>query len=924
MNYGGLAAKAGKGPLWKFTDKNDGSFTCPDPEYISNLYFPIMNEAGMRCWVTPELKGDVATAYHHYLTTPTVTDELWRSSSNRNFWIQVRGHHPWSAHGVSADRNMRRWETGKDRAEESFLEAGIGWFKMIRKNHNLGLQVSTTIFVPSAPDFVELMLTEVKNIGTSPITYKATAATPLFGRSTENLRDHKQVTTLFQRVWIEKEGVRIKGNIYHDERGGHVPNHTHYAMYGFDQQGDAPCQIWGNMQEFIGQGGTLDNPEALVKDHHAPLHQDGDIDGQEAIGALQFAETTLQAGETKQYQVMHTISDNTDDFTRWKSKYNTAEKTTQALEETIQHWQNITGNVTFETEDHNFNNWCRWLNYQLKCRQVYGNAYLPDFDYGKGGRGWRDLWQDLLSIFLIDPASARTELQNNFLGVRVDGTNANLIGNNPGEFFTDVNHIDRTWSDHSAWPTFVVNFYIQQSGDLEFLLTKVPYFKDATYRRSRDKDQAYTKKYGTQQRTEQGEVYEGSILEHMLLQNTCSFYNVGAHNNILLDCADWNDTYDNARQKGETACFHHFFAKNLSLIADLLKRIKDKGYQEVTIFKEACVLFDTLPGNDQVDYSSPEAKQKRLQAYYDTIGHNISGETTAISIDSLIEDLRSKSNHMIQHLRENEKITTQEGFTFFNGHYDDDSIKVHGDHPKGVRIDLTSQVLPTMMKTATDEEVKEMYASVQHYLHDEATGGLRLNTNLNELKLNLGRVAGFAYGFKEHGSKWMHQNIMYLYGLYNRGFIKEGYEVFKGIYQLVMQSDRSKVFPSIPSFFNRFGEGQYVYLTGSAAWFVLSFTTQVFGVKGIEGDLCLAPRLTEEQFGKSGEAAILCSFRSRRIRVNFINKKRLAVHQYRIQSIIINGQKADVPFTKEGAIIPWKSADQLLNLAFNQIEVELG
>lgn len=922
MNYGGFAAKEGKGPLWKFTDKNDGSFTCPDPEYISKLYFPLMNEAGMRCWVTPELKGDVATAYHHYLTTPTVTDELWRSSASRNFWIQVAGHLPWSAHGVSADRNLRRWEKPGERTEESFLEAGIGWFKLTRTHHKLQLKVTTTIFVPSSPDHVELLLTEVENTGKNPITFKATAATPLFGRSTENLRDHKQVTTLFQRVWTEEAGVRIKGNIYHDERGGHVENHTHYAMYGFDQKGSPPKNIWGNMQEFIGQGGTLDNPEALFNNYEAPKHQDGEMDGQEAIGALQFSETTLQPGETKKYITIHTLSENVEDFARWQQQYNTADKVEKSLQETKDYWQKITGNVTFETEDHNFNNWCRWLNYQLKCRQVYGNAYLPDFDYGKGGRGWRDLWQDLLSIFLIDPASARNELQNNFLGVRVDGTNANLIGNKPGEFHTDVNHIDRTWSDHSAWPTFVVNFYIQQSGDLEFLLTKVPYFKDATFRRSRDKDSQYTADYGTMQKTEKDQVYEGSILEHMLLQNVCSFYNVGAHNNILLDCADWNDTYDNARNKGETVCFHNFFARNLSLIAELLERLKEKGHTHIEILKEAVMLFDTL--DKKVDYNSPAEKQQRLQSYYDKIGHNINGEVKKIPVDALIADLRTKSDHMVAHIHSKEKLTTKEGYTFFNGHYDDDSVRVHGDHPNGVRIDLTSQVLPTMMGTASDKEVEQLYKAARHYLHDKTTGGLRLNTDLKELKLNLGRVAAFAYGFKEHGSKWMHQNIMFLYGLYNRGFIKEGHEVFKDIYQLVMKSERSKIFPSIPSFFNRFGEGQYVYLTGSAAWFVLSFTTQVFGVKGVEGDLCLAPKLTKEQFGQSGKASILCSFRNKRVRISYINSKKSDAGTYTIQSVSINGQSPELKSSGKEVLIDWNIASSLFNRNLNEVEVILN
>ena len=63
--------------------------------------------------------------------------------------------------------------------------------------------------------------------------------------------------------------------------------------------------------------------------------------------------------------------------------------------------------VNVSTGNHNFDNWVKWIEYQVKCRQIFGNSYLPDYGYGRGGRGWRDLWQDLLSIFLVDPISAK-------------------------------------------------------------------------------------------------------------------------------------------------------------------------------------------------------------------------------------------------------------------------------------------------------------------------------------------------------------------------------------------------------------------------------------------------------------------------------------------------------------------------------------
>lgn len=889
--YGGRVARNGNGPLWIFTEKHDGSFTCPDAEYISNLYFPLMNEAGMKSWTTPELKGDIAKGYHFYFNTPTVTDELWRSSASRNFWIKIKDQTPWSVTGVSAERNWKRWDKKPD--EHSLLEAGLGWFKMNRTHKKYQLIASVTQFIPCDGDFVEVNIFEIYNTGKKDICFFPTAATPMFGRSTENVRDHKQVTTLFQKIWHDKFGVRIKGNIVHDERGGHIPNNTYYATYGSTGSGKPPKYIWGSMADFIGEGGTLDNPEVVWKGLKPPKIKEGERDGTEAVGALQFEKITCKAGEKTTYIVLHMISEDPADFIRWQKKYGTLEKATNALEKTKTYWLEKANNVSFHTPDDNFNNWCRWLAYQVKCRQIFGNAYLPDFDYGKGGRGWRDLWQDLLSIFLIDPDSAKQEILNNFLGVRIDGTNANLIGNKSGEFFSDVNRIDRTWSDHSAWPLFVVNFYLHQTGDYDILMKQVPYWKDHVFRRSKDIDKDYVAEhYGTRLLTYDNTVYEGSILEHLILQNVCSFFNVGKNNNILLEAADWNDTYDNARTNGESVCFYNFFAYNLKTLAQILSHLSSIGIREIAMLEETLMLFDSLPGQKKIDYADPEAKQSHLQNYHDKIRHKVSGRKVNVPVEQLIADVTLKADHIYEHIRTNEWIISAEGKQFFNGHYDNDSIRVHGDHPNGLRIDLTSQVLPVICGTATDDKIPLLYDAVNTYLKDKTTGGLRLNTDLKELKLNLGRVCAFAYGYKEHGSKWMHQNIMFLYGLYSRGFVNEGYEVFKGIYKLVKNSGQSKIFPSIPSFFNRFGRGMYVYLTGSATWFILSFVTQVFGIRGEKGNLCINPKLVKEQFGKNGKTALQCYFKNKKMIVTYNNMGKKEWNNYAIQEIKINGQTA--------------------------------
>lgn len=901
-NFGGMAARKNGNPLWKFTARNDGSFTAPYADYISRLYFPLMNMHGMKCSVTPELKGDIVSTFQTFLTPATVTEELHRNVGGRNFWITIPGRHPWSVSGNSAFQKAAKWTEERDDSE---VEGHIGAFIVRRKNINLGLESEVTVFVPDTDDYVELMGVRISNISNRTLTFIPTYAIPIFGRHADNFRDHRQVTSMFQKIFVEEHGVRVKPTIVHDERG-HTVNKVQYAVLGFGANGEKPVEIWPVMKDFIGEGGSLDNPEAVFKTLPAPAYPEGSAHGREAVAAMRYRETTLEPGQSAEFIILHGITEQDSDISLWKEKYGSAHSFELHLDKTLQFWQKLSSAVTFQTANSTFDNWTRWITFQLKCRQIFGNSYLPDFGYGRGGRGWRDLWQDLLSIFLIDPVSASEEILNNFLGIRVDGSNATIIGTRPGEFIADRNNVPRTWSDHGAWPVFVVDFYIQQTGDLEILFKELPYWKDAFSYRCKTRNNSWDSSNGFKQLDENGKIYLGSVLEHMLLQQLTAFFNVGENNNLLLEGGDWNDTLDMAREKGESVCFHNFYRRNLAVIADLLEHLHKNGYDTVYLLSEVLLLLDRLPDQPRVDYNSPDAKKKRLGHYFGNVKEEVSGRKVQVDIRDLVVDLREKSEHILEHIRKNEWITTSEGYGFFNGHYDNFGHAIHGDSEVGVLMDLTSQVMPVMCGVASDEQVKEIYRSAGFYLKDPDSPGLRLCTDFKRLNLNIGRITGFTYGFKEHGSKWSQQNIMLMYGLYMRGFATEGYAIFRDIFDLSTNSSKALIFPGIPSYFEPGDRGAYAYLTGSSAWLLLALTTQIFGVNGHFGDLLLAPKLHDEFFDQEGRVAIERYFRDLRIKVKYVNPNRLNYPDYRIDSLSINGLQQDLKGKgKDSVVIPY-------------------
>jgi hypothetical protein len=219
------------------------------------------------------------------------------------------------------------------------------------------------------------------------------------------------------------------------------------------------------------------------------------------------------------------------------------------LEEVKAYWQKKV-NVSYYTGNNEFDSYMRWVSFQPFLRRLYGCSFLPHHDYGRGGRGWRDLWQDCLSLLLMDPGDVRSMIVGNYGGVRIDGTNATIIGHKPGEFIADRNGISRVWMDHAFWPYLTTRLYMDQTGDLDVLMEKMPYFKDPLTLRGREVDQQWSDGYGNLQRTEGDVVYQGTILEHILVENLTAFYEVGEHNIIRLRGADWNDALDMANENG--------------------------------------------------------------------------------------------------------------------------------------------------------------------------------------------------------------------------------------------------------------------------------------------------------------------------------------------------------------------------------------
>lgn len=861
-----------------------GSFSIEQPENTNYLYFPLASENGLKSSVTPNLGGDSKIDQETFLMEPVSAENLHNNKSVRNFWLVCEPGKIFSATGSSAEQEAAKFTPEQDGSK---LTAGFMWHTLERVSPSCSVSAQITSFIP-VEDNAEIMYITIRNLAAAPRKVTPYAAIPIYGRSADNIRDHRNVTSMPHRIRTTADGVLVRPTMSFDERG-HRPNHKIYYVYGCGGCGHAPESFYPTVEDFLGEGGSYTHPRAVYEAYPGVPAQ-SHAAGREAMGAFRFPEILLGPGEEAEYILLLGVEDSVDAIPEVFEKYNTADKVRSALESTRAYWREKV-NTGFSTGNTDLDCFMKWVCFQPFLRRLFGCSFLPHHDYGRGGRGWRDLWQDCLSLLLMDPHGVGQMIEKNFGGVRIDGTNATIIGNGDGSFIADRNGIARVWMDHALWPQMTTKLYIDQTGDIDILNRQVLYFKDAQSCRGTKIDPLWDAAQGSLQRTKKGAVYSGSILEHLLIQQLTAFYEVGDHNIYRLRGADWNDALDMASEHGESAAFTYAYTGNLRELAGMIRLLDsacDSG--ETELMEE----LKPLLSSDPALFENIDAKKELLGRYTQSCCHHISGKRFRVNLAELAENLERKADWLTGFLRKQEWIEGKDGEGWYNSYYDDHGRAVEGYFPSGVRMMLTGQVFAIMGNVASDQQIRRIIKSADRYLYRKEIGGYRLNTDFHELKFDMGRMFGFAYGEKENGAVFSHMTVMYANALYRRGFAKEGWKALRTLAGTALDFDTSRIYPGIPEYFRSDGRGMYHYLTGAASWFMMTMITQAFGVRGEAGNLLLAPKLTAEQFDEQGRASLSLVFAGKKLEIVYENEGMKEYGDYTVGSASCSGAELQI------------------------------
>lgn len=786
--------------------------------------------------------------------------------NGRFLWVRFENGETWLANNANTDDS--------DDSDPSFV-MGMGYviFKNTSKKH--GITIKATVFVPKN-EMNEIWIVEIENNSNKKKVIDFIPTVPIFGGNRAYTEYHRDVVRLYNKSKVT-DHIEILPGLEWVEGKTDLSDICYY-MSAETQKGRKGSRFYSDRESFLGNQYSWASPEAIIK-NKPPKFQ---CLGKEAVGAIEFKKIAVNPNESAKFVVINGISNNSSQ-TKEKIKQYNYNNSIKALEDLKAFWVERTGRVRINTANKDFNtSWNNWWCYQLSMRYWFGNTGHPQFDYGSDFAGWRDFWQDMMAATVIDPIGLEQRTIHTLSGIRLDGTNATRFFARTKEFGSD--EINGLWCDHPYWTTQTVLLLINFLGDEKFLFRDgIPYFKDSYRDRGEFKDISWPAGTIEKQKSKKGEVYTGTVIEHLLTQLLTMFYDVGLNNLLRQKRADWNDAVDQV--KGENVTFSLGLAQDFKELADFLEKIQSRtGIKNIEVYEELTSLIEE--NVNEIKKLSAIIKQNKLNNFLSKVNTEISGKKVSVSIDKIVKDMREKSKIIIKTVNKiawNGEYYT--GYFHADGNPVDSIFKPGATNKsKPTTDDFVMMLMPqtwSLLSQAADEiNVTDKVLKSLKLLSDKVVGGLKLNYppywNFDK---KVGRITGFAPGTKENNAIFCHANLFMVWALLRRRNAEAAYEIFKGVNPLNHDQNILKTGPWIPEYYissdnpNWPGRGEYPLLTASAGWTRYIFQNFFLGVRGELDGLRIDPCLPAvPEFKK---CSINIHFRGAEYEIKFSNPKLL-------------------------------------------------
>ena len=310
----------------------------------------------------------------------------------------------------------------------------------------------------------------------------------------------------------------------------------------------------GDKKLFLGKGG-ISNPDGLKK---VRLNNSSGFGATNCI-AIQI-DIELDSMSSKEIVLNLGVCENIIDGKNMAYKYNKIQNCKQELKAVKRKWKDTLERLQVYTPIESMNIMLNgWALYQTISSRLYGRT---GFYQSGGAYGFRDQLQDTLCLKYTNPNKVKEQIIKHSMHQFIEG---------------DVEHwwheetsrgIRTKFSDDLLWLPFMVEEYIEATGDSEILEIKTPYLQGEVLKEDEEE------RYDLYKSSEiQGSIYDHSI---RAIEKTLNF---GEHGIPKIGTGDWNDGFSTVGNKGKGESVWLGFFQYL-VINRFLPFIRQKGDRE--------------------------------------------------------------------------------------------------------------------------------------------------------------------------------------------------------------------------------------------------------------------------------------------------------------------------------------------------------
>ncbi len=539
---------------------------------------------------------------------------------------------------------------------------------------------------------------------------------------------------LFKRVEYH-DGVISAGMKYWNLGHGPAKPHLEWDRLAFMAAGFPVVSFDTLKESFLGRYGYYAAPAGVKAGHLS----NSLADGQDVVGAM-HTRVRLDPGQSYSFTVLVGTVGSREEIPSLREKYGEAGFADRALEEVKRFWDDYLDKFWVDTPDKEFDLSVNiWNRYQ--CWVTFNWSRMASYYIGGGSIvGFRDSSQDLLGVLPINPYWAKRKVLYMWRHQFRDG--GTLHNWDP---ISDIG--PRTGhSDDALWPVLATFWYLRETGDLDFLKEKVPFYDGG----------------------------EGTVLDHMRLSLSYTLSRRSERGLALMGEADWNDALDQVgiEGRGESVMTSEFLAWMLKDMASLMRTLGEE-----------------------------EAADRYRREY---------------------EELVEKINRYCWQGNWYIRATTDGG-------------RILGGEE---RIYINSQTWAVLSETARGERALACLEAVRKYL-DTPYGPCLFLPSFREVEDDVGIITMFAPGVKENGTIFNHTVTWCVIAECLLGRGTRAYELWKKTSFLTRgkNPDLYKAEPYVYAEYVHgadspfFGQGEFTWMTGTAAWMLRACLDYILGVR---------------------------------------------------------------------------------------------